>query len=47
MEKRKDMPRLGTRKLHELLKQDCIHVGRDELFNILRSNNLLILRTLY
>lgn len=44
MEKRKEMPRLGTRKLHMLLQRDNIAVGRDELFSILRSNNLLVKR---
>ena len=44
MEKRKEMPRLGTRKLYELLHKDHIKVGRDELFSLLRSNNLLVKR---
>jgi putative transposase len=44
MEIRKEMPRLGTRKLYELLHKDKIKVGRDELFNILRDNNLLVKR---
>ncbi|WP_108721159.1 IS3-like element ISElsp1 family transposase [Elizabethkingia ursingii] len=45
---RKKMPRLGTRKLYALLKSDFnkenIHIGRDQLFKILRSNYLLIPR---
>lgn len=45
---RKKMPKIGTRKLYVLLKNDFekekIHVGRDQLFRILRSNYLLIPR---
>ncbi len=45
---RKKMPRLGTRKLYALLKSDFnkenIHIGRDQLFKILRSNYLLLPR---
>jgi putative transposase len=40
---RRLMPRIGTRKLHYLLK-DCIPVGRDKLFEILAAENLLIRR---
>jgi len=40
------MPRLGTRKLYYLLKNDFdslqIKIGRDRLFDYLRSENLLI-----
>jgi len=40
------MPRLGTRKLYYLLKNDFeslpIKIGRDALFDYLRSENLLI-----
>jgi len=40
------MPRLGTRKLYYLLKHDLeslqIKIGRDALFDYLRSENLLI-----
>lgn len=40
------MPRLGTRKLYYLLKEDFnalgIKVGRDALFNYLRAQHLLI-----
>lgn len=40
---RLDMPRLGGRKLKELLKKEfSLEVGRDELFDILRRNGLLI-----
>ena len=45
-EQRKDMPRLGTRKLHFLIKKSVeahnIKLGRDRLFNVLRDNNLHI-----
>ncbi|WP_299903337.1 IS3 family transposase, partial [uncultured Aquimarina sp.] len=43
---RKDMPRLGTRKLYFLLKEEFdgqgIKIGRDALFDYLRSESLLI-----
>lgn len=39
-----DMPRLGTRKLHRKLSDQCISLGRDALFNLLRGNGLLIYR---
>ena len=43
---RMKMPRLGTRKLYYLLKSDFdslhIKIGRDALFDYLRSENLLI-----
>lgn len=42
------MPRLGTRKLHYLLKQHKLdgvhHIGRDWLFNFLREHGLLVRR---
>lgn len=42
------MPKIGTRKLYILLKNDFekenLHIGRDQLFTILRSNYLLIPR---
>ena len=45
-QKRMTMPRLGTRKLYALLKNDFeslgVKIGRDALFNYLRSKNLLI-----
>ncbi|WP_300685147.1 IS3 family transposase [Chryseobacterium sp.] len=45
---RKKMPKIGTRKLYFLLKNDfnkeSIQIGRDGLFKILRSNYLLIPR---
>ena len=38
------MPRIGTRKLYYLLEQELneLSVGRDQLFDILRANHLLI-----
>ena len=43
---RREMPRLGARKLYYLLKskfdESGIKVGRDALFNYLRSENMLI-----
>lgn len=46
LEYRKDMPRLGGRKLLHLLRQDMqteqIKLGRDRFFNWLRSQDLLV-----
>lgn len=43
---RMEMPRLGTRKLYYLLEDDFVRlnikIGRDALFDYLRSENLLI-----
>ncbi len=43
---RRKMPRLGTRKLYYLLQEDFkqsgIKIGRDALFNYLRSEHMLI-----
>lgn len=43
---RRQMPRLGTRKLYHLLKEDFAHhaikMGRDALFTFLRKNGLLV-----
>ena len=38
------MPKLGTRKLYHILKDELsiLKVGRDKLFRILKANNLLI-----
>lgn len=38
------MPRLGSRKLYYLLKDELsvLNVGRDKLFRILRANHMLI-----
>jgi putative transposase len=43
-EVRMTMPKLGTRKLYHILESELkeLKVGRDQLFRILRSNNLLI-----
>ncbi len=45
---RKDLPRIGTRKLYKELSPDFkdngIHIGRDKLFSILRENQMLIRR---
>jgi len=41
LEIRRQMPRLGTRKLHHLIKNE-ISMGRDNLFNLLRTEGLLI-----
>lgn len=35
-------PRLGTRKLHYLLRRHPLMIGRDKLFDLLRENRLLI-----
>lgn len=43
---RLQQPRLGTRKLHYLLRQQAdsaLHVGRDRLFRILRCSHLLVM----
>lgn len=43
-EVRMRMPRIGTRKLHHLLKEELkeLGVGRDRLFAIMKANNLQI-----
>lgn len=45
---RRDMPRLGTRKLYYLLKEsfmrEGITIGRDRLFDLLREEGLLIIK---
>ena len=41
---RRSMPRLGTRKLYHLLKQDGVQIGRDQLFDLLRDEGLLVLK---
>lgn len=38
---RQEMPRIGTRKLHYMLKSE-IEIGRDKLFEILRKEQMLI-----
>lgn len=46
LKERMKMPRVGTRKLYYLLKEDFVRegikVGRDALFNYLRAEHLLI-----
>jgi len=42
LELRRSMPRLGTRKLHYLLKEERIDIGRDKLFDLLRAEGLLV-----
>ena len=48
LEIRRQMPRIGTRKLHYLLKdtfqKERIAMGRDRLFDLLRGEGLLINR---
>jgi len=48
MQVRKQLPRLGTRKLYYLLEKDFkaehLHIGRDKLFDLLREENLLVKR---
>jgi putative transposase len=48
MDIRRQMPRLGTRKLYYLLKerllQDGISIGRDRMFDLLREEGLLIIK---
>jgi putative transposase len=43
---RKRMPRIGTRKMYHILKEEFegkgIKIGRDKLFKILRKNHLLV-----
>ena len=46
MQIRKQLPRLGTRKLYRMLENDFkaaqLHMGRDKLFELLREENLLV-----
>ena len=39
---RRCMPRLGTKKLHYLLRGEGISIGRDHLFDLLREEDLLV-----
>lgn len=43
-EYRKRQPRVGVRKLQRMLKNDRIRLGRDRLFNLLRSRDMLVKR---
>lgn len=39
---RRQMPRIGTRKIQHILREDySVEVGRDHLFDLLRDNKLL------
>jgi putative transposase len=42
LEMRRKMPRLGTRKLHYLLGEQAIDIGRDKLFSLLRKEDMLV-----
>ena len=44
LEIRKQMPRIGSKKLYFLLNQDLktLKIGRDKFINVLRANHLLI-----
>lgn len=48
MSLRREMPRIGTRKLYYLLKEsfqrEGISIGRDRLFDLLREEGLLIIK---
>ncbi len=39
---RRDLPRIGIRKLHYILHQKGYDCGRDWLFNLMRENGLLV-----
>ena len=39
---RRQQPRVGTRKLHLMLRESGVHIGRDRLFEILRNHQLLV-----
>lgn len=41
---RKAMPRLGCKKIHFLLKEKGMDIGRDTLFDVLRENCMLVKR---
>lgn len=41
-DEREALPRLGTRKLHHLLHQRKIFIGRDKLYRLLRDHDLLV-----
>ena len=42
---RREMPRLGVRKLQHLLSERGHYMGRDKLFDVLRDSGLLVRRT--
>lgn len=39
---RRCMPRLGAKKLHYLLREEGVSIGRDHLFDLLREEDLLV-----
>lgn len=39
---RRELPRIGIRKLHYMLQQRGYHCGRDWLFNLMRETGLLV-----
>lgn len=39
---RQRQPRAGGKKLHRMLQSQCVDIGRDKLFDILRENDRLI-----
>ena len=41
---RREMPRIGGRKLTKMLTDNKVRIGRDALFGILRRNGLLVRR---
>ncbi len=42
MEERRHHPRIGTRKLQQLMQQNNLFVGRDYLFELLRAHRMLV-----
>jgi transposase InsO family protein len=44
LEIRRSMPVLGTKKLHYLLKEQGVDIGRDHLYELLRQEGMLIKR---
>lgn len=43
IEKRREQPRVGTKKLHSMIGKEC-EIGRDSLNNILKEKNMLVKR---
>lgn len=39
---RRELPRIGSRKIHYLLQKQGFYCGRDWLFNVMRDTNLLV-----
>ena len=44
MRERIQQPRLGTRKLHNLMVKDHLRIGRDRLFALLKEHRMLVAR---